>query len=450
MPPKKVSFKAPAASSSRSNPIAPPSGWHMPQTLPVRAPAPASAPAPSPPATEHDPAAKLRALLAGSKPHVPAPVSVSSLVASEDPFSGSPAPTEPPAISRSSPQSQPVPTSTTKPALTGTHPDVAALQSELRAQHTVIASLKEQLQRKSDDYRDLHALHLSLEKQLQNLTSTLLKPTAPAAPAPSTRIMTKDTASCAVQTDLAPITAPLPITPRTKSFAQAAKATAPRPTDKADKATALLLAQLYLPVSTPVDNVTGPFKGRRATKPNELHIQLRSRAAFNSSLSQYTSLKLNHRHALLDAFVNAVSVKINKKTHAFFLDNHIDSAFWSPRGNLIIRTKRAPSVQLQTLLLDTIEMICGGKDFIVLTRPTLSLLKLRNVPTRNPDGSPVDLDLLTAELFHDKRITKASFCIASLTSTTTIPGHILCFLSPFHTLAISPSYNTSSLPFSAR
>ncbi|KAF8625870.1 hypothetical protein AX14_011533, partial [Amanita brunnescens Koide BX004] len=277
MPPKKVSFKVPAASSSRSNPITPTSGWFMPQTLPVRAPAPAPAPvAPTPAsasASEHDPAAKLRALLA-SRPHVPAPISVSSSVASEDPFSGDPVPTEPPATSISPPQSQPVSTGKAKPVLTGTHLDVATLQSELHRQHTVIASLKEQLQRKSDDYRDLHALHLSLEKQLQDLRSTLPKLTVPPVPAISTRPMTKDTASSAVQTDPAPITAISPKTSGKKSFAQAAKATAPQPIDKAEKATASLLTQLYAPVSAPVDNVTGPFKGRRATKPNELHIQL--------------------------------------------------------------------------------------------------------------------------------------------------------------------------------
>ncbi|KAF8626871.1 hypothetical protein AX14_011420 [Amanita brunnescens Koide BX004] len=104
-----------------------------------------------------------------------------------------------------------------------------------------------------------------------------------------------------------------------------------------------------------------------------------------------------------------LALKINRKTHSFFLDNRIEATFWSPRGNLIIRTKRTPSVQLQTLLLDTLEMICGGKHFVILTRPTLSLLKIRNVPTRNPDGSPVDSDFLTSSLFHDARLTKASF-----------------------------------------
>ncbi|KAF8644603.1 hypothetical protein AX14_009384 [Amanita brunnescens Koide BX004] len=233
---------------------------------------------------------------------------------------------------------------------------------------------------------------------------------APIAPEPSTRSVTKDYASCKVQTDpVLPITAIVPNTPVKKSFAQAAKAPAFAPSDKPDKASTSTPTQPLAPASASVDNVAGPFKGRRATKPNEIHIQLRSRAAFNSSLLQYTDLKLNHRHALHSALVNAVSVKINKKTHSYFLDNHIESAFWSPRGNLIIRTKRTPSVQLQTLLLDTIEMICGGRHFVVLARPTLSLLKLRNIPTCNSDGSPVDLDSLTADLFHDPRLTKASF-----------------------------------------
>ena len=124
---------------------------------------------------------------------------------------------------------------------------------------------------------------------------------------------------------------------------------------------------------------------------------------------KYSSLKLNHRHALLDAFVNAVSAKITNKTHSYFLDNRIEATFWSPRGNLIIRTKRTPSVQLHGLLLDTIEMLCNGKKFIVLTRPTLSLLKLCKVPTRNLDGSAVDPELIASELFHDSRITSASF-----------------------------------------
>ena len=114
-----------------------------------------------------------------------------------------------------------------------------------------------------------------------------------------------------------------------KSFAQAAKAKAPRPPAPAVSAKASNNAPL--PASdTHVNNAVGSsFKGCRATKLTELHIQLQSHAAFNLELLKYTFLKINHHHAL-DAFVNAVSTKINKKTHSFFLNNQINSAFWSP------------------------------------------------------------------------------------------------------------------------
>ncbi|KAF8707303.1 hypothetical protein AX14_013651 [Amanita brunnescens Koide BX004] len=262
--------------------------------------------------------------------------------------------------------------------------------------------------------RELDALHLlyeEVQKKLVDLREVLdferLAHSGLPLPHVAPSLPVKETATTAVQTDLPTPTVAKPSLP--KSFAQVAKTKAPQP--PAPAVSAKTSDNAPLPAGdTRVDNATGSsFKGRRATKPNELHIQLQSRAAFNSKLLKYTFLKINHRHALLDAFVNAVSTKINKKTHAFFLDNRINSAFWSPRGNLIIRTKRAPSVQLQTLLLDTVEMLCGGRKFVVLSRPTLSLLKLHNIPTCNSDGSAVDLDLLTAELFQDARITKASF-----------------------------------------
>ena len=235
---------------------------------------------------------------------------------------------------------------------------------------------------------------------------------APAAAisAPLTHPMVKDLALCTVQADPPlPTTATMPKHPVKKSFAQAAKASAPMPPDKPNRASASTPTQPFAPVSAPANSASGPFKGQRATKPNKLHVQLHSHAAFNSSLLKYMDLKLNHRHALLDAFINAISTKITKKTHSYFLDNRIEAAFWSPCGNLIIRMKCVPSVQLQTLLLDTIEMICGGKNFVILTRPTLSLLKLCSVPTRNPDSSAVDAELIAAKLFHDTCITKASF-----------------------------------------
>ncbi|KAF8647301.1 hypothetical protein AX14_008992 [Amanita brunnescens Koide BX004] len=252
---------------------------------------------------------------------------------------------------------------------------------------------------------------MQLERVSTQLASFQPQPVpAPVAAATSPRPTTKDYASCKVQTDPPPaITAALPKPTSQQSFAQAVKASALRPPDKPTAAPASVPTLPIAPVSALRTHTPEPFKGRRATKSNELHIQLRSRADFNSSMLKYTDLKLNHCHALHTAFVNAVSAKINMKTHSFFLDNCIEATFWSPRGNLIIRTKRTPSVQLLTLLLDTLEMICSGKHFVVLTRPTLSLLKIRNVPTRNPDGSPVDTGLLTSELFHDARLTKASF-----------------------------------------
>ena len=313
-------------------------------------------------------------------------------------------------VSPKAPAASPAPsTSITAPSVPGWFiPPGAATSSTapLSASHLARAF--------DEKCRELDALRLlyeEVQKKLVDLQGVLefehlahsglpLPPVAPSLPV-------KETAAIAVQTDLPTPTVAKPSL--LKSFAQAAKAKAPRP--PAPAVSAKTFDDALLPASnTRVDNATGSsFKGRRATKPTELHIQLQSRAAFNSELLKYTFLKINHCHALLDAFVNAVSTKTNKKTHSFFLDNRIDSAFWSPRGNLIIRTKRAPSVQLQTLLLDTVEMLCGGRKFIVLSRPTLSLLKLHNVPTCNSNGSAVDLDLLTAELFQDARITKASF-----------------------------------------
>ena len=331
----------------------------------------------------------------------------------------------------SAPQTQP----STQPAFAGKTklasagiPDTTTLQAELEGLREVKTILEEEYRKKSSAFRELSRNHIALQSKFEHLTAqlewvsaqlTAFQPTpAPAAATtPPRPPLTKDYASCMVQTDPIPaITASLPKNSGQQSFAQAVKASALRP-DKPSAAPTPVPTPPIAPDSATHPNTPLPFKGRRATKLNELHIQLHSRAEFNLSMLKYTDLKLNHRHALHTAFVNAVSIKINKKTHSFFLDNHIEATFWSPRGNLIIRTRRTPSVQLQTLLLDTLEMICGGKHFIILTRPTLSLLKIRNVPTRNPDGSAVDTDTLTAELFHDARLTKASF------------WHLPCFVS---------------------
>ena len=354
MPPKKVSSKAPAAPSPPSNPIAP----------------------------SDDPATRLRSLLYPSQPVL-----------------------------------QPAPAGKTKLASASTSSDIASLKADLVNLQEKYDFLTEAYEHKRADFRALTIDHTALQGQFERLTAKLEQVSSqlaafhqaatPASTSP--RPLTKDYASCVVQTDPTPaITVTSPNNLGQQSFAQAVKASASRP-DKPSAALTSVPTSPIAPDSASRTHMPEPFKGRRATKSNELHIQLRSRADFNSSMLKYTDLKLNHRHALHTAFVNAVSTKINKKTHSFFLDNRIEATFWSPRGNLIIRTKRTPSIQLQTLLLDTLEMVCGGKHFVVLTRPTLSLLKIRNVPTRNPDGSPVDTDLLTAELFRDARLTKASF-----------------------------------------
>ncbi|KAF8653423.1 hypothetical protein AX14_008299 [Amanita brunnescens Koide BX004] len=349
MPPKKVSFKAPAASSSPSNPITPPD----------------------------DPAARLRSLL------------------------------YPP----------PQPASAGK---TSTPHDVASLKADLVNLQEKYDFLMEAYENKRADFRALSIDHSALQHQFETLTtkfeqvssqlSTSLPTATTAAASEPTRPLTKDHASCAVQTDLTlPTPATVPDPPSKKTYAKATKASAAMSPVQPDKAPSSIPTQPFTPDSAPSNHTPGPFKGWCTTKPNELHVQLHSRAAFNSALSKYSSLKLNHRHALLDAFVSAVSAKITNKTHPYFHNNRIKATFWSPRGNLIIRMKRTPSTQLYGLLLDTLEMLCDGKKFVVLTRPTLSLLKLCKVPTRHSNGAPVDVELVASELFRDSRITNASF-----------------------------------------
>ncbi|KAF8707049.1 hypothetical protein AX14_013715 [Amanita brunnescens Koide BX004] len=321
------------------------------------------------------------------------------------------APIAPPLAPQTQPSNQPASIGKTKPASAGIS-DVTTLQAELEDLRETNTILEEEYRKKSSAFKELSRTHVTLQSKFEHLTAQLERVSAqlatfqtapaPAAAATLPRPMTKDYASCRVQMDPTPAIMVTSLkSSGQQSFAQAVKASAPWPSDKPIVASTSVPTSPIAPDSASRTHTPEPFKGRRATKSNELHIQLRSRADFNSSMLKYTDLKLNHCHALHTAFVNAVSTKINKKTHSFFLDNCIEATFWLPRGNLIIRTKHTPSIQLQTLLLDTLEMVCGGKHFVVLTRPTLSLLKIRNVPTRNLDGSPVNTDLLTAELFRD-------------------------------------------------
>ncbi|KAF8628598.1 hypothetical protein AX14_011228 [Amanita brunnescens Koide BX004] len=277
MPPKKVSFKAPVASSLTSNPIAPSDNPadRLRSLLASSAsrsggPAPSSLPAPEP---------VLRT--APSAPSLAAPPSQTDIIASHH--------------------------STVKPASAGTPHDVASLKTDLVNLQEKYDFLMEAYEHKRADFRALTIDHSALQRQFESLTAKLEQVSGQLTISASepTRPPTKDLASCAVQTDLVPTSATAPEPPLKKTYAKAAKASATMPPVTPDKALSSIPTQPFTPDSAPSNHAPGPFRGRRATKPNELHVQLHSRAAFNSALLKYSSLKLNHRHALLDAFVNA-------------------------------------------------------------------------------------------------------------------------------------------------
>ena len=187
-----------------------------------------------------------------------------------------------------------------------------------------------------------------------------------------------------------------------------------------------------LPPLVPVpSHVVSPaaagYKGSKATKANELHFYIRSRPAFNQRLS-HSFLeptgrnRINHRHALADSFILAMykvankrQVKLLPKLNGYVHKGTpppapIQAVFWSPKGNLIVRTKQVISDDLRTLLLTTVTFLCGGDDgFEVLDRPALSLLKIKGVPTRDDQDIPLDPERVMIELFDDPRIADASF-----------------------------------------
>ena len=173
MPPKKVSFKAAAAPSLPSNPIAP----------------------------SDDPATRLRSLLYPSQP-LP----------------------------------QPAPTNKTKPASASISSDVASLKVDLVNLQEKYDFLMEAYEHKRADFCALTVDHTALQGQFEHLTAKLEQVSSQltafhsaATPAPtSPRPLTKDYASCVVQTDPTPaVTAIVPNPPVKKSFAQAAKVPAP-------------------------------------------------------------------------------------------------------------------------------------------------------------------------------------------------------------------------------
>ncbi|KAF8689761.1 hypothetical protein AX14_003187 [Amanita brunnescens Koide BX004] len=322
------------------------------------------------------------------------------------------APIAPPAASQTQPSTQPASAGKTKLASAGI-PDTTTLQAKLEDLREMNIILEEEYRKKSSAFKELSRSHIALQGKFEHLTAQLERVSAqlaasqpapaPVAAATPPHPMTKDYASCRVQTDPTPvITVTSPKSSGQQSFAQAVKAPAPRPSDKPIVASTPVPTSPIAPDSASCIHTPEPFKGRRATKSNKLHIQLRSRADFNSSMLKYTDLKLNHRHALLTAFINAISTKINKKTHSFFLDNRIEATFWSPRGNLIIRTKRTPSVQLQTLLLDTLEMRVA------------SLLLTSIIPFPLSVFNPSLLPTLRSTLLHTH--THPPLCLLSLCS----------------------------------
>ena len=87
-------------------------------------------------------------------------------------------------------------------------------------------------------------------------------------------------------------------------------------------------------------------------KPSELHVQFKSRAEFNTKLMRFFDNNIiSHRHSLLDALVSAVCTRINKESSPLFSGNRLRAAFWTPRGNLLIRFLKVPSPSLLAFML---------------------------------------------------------------------------------------------------
>jgi hypothetical protein len=153
-----------------------------------------------------------------------------------------------------------------------------------------------------------------------------------------------------------------------------------------------------------------PFCGCRGTKPNELHVQFKSRAEFNTKLARFFENNIiAHRHALLDALVSAMCTLITDETKLVFADNKLRAAFWSPRGNLIVRFLKAPSAPLLSFFLDTLENICGSKSFTVINRQAISMLKVVNFPTQSTNGSAIDLEQVALDILNTPGLDKAKF-----------------------------------------
>ncbi|KAF8668530.1 hypothetical protein AX14_006149 [Amanita brunnescens Koide BX004] len=202
------------------------------------------------------------------------------------------------------------------------------------------------------------------------------------------------------------------------------------------------VAPLAAPPGAAVGSTPAPhFRGQRSTKPNELHVQFKSRAEFNTKLMRFFDNNIiSHQHALLDALVGAISTRIDENSAPLFSGNRLCAAFWTPRGNLLIWFLKAPSLPLLTFMLNILEMVCGAKDFVVLNRPAISAFKLSSVPTRTQDGTPVDLNqLLLALLEHPQLCNAALWHMPRFISFKGAPIGRCATL--FFSVTDSPSYN---------
>ena len=157
-------------------------------------------------------------------------------------------------------------------------PSGSATSSPVPAPATSVSHLARAFDEKCRELGALRLLYEEVQKKLVDLREVLeferlahsglpLPPAAPSLPV-------KETAATAVQTDLPIPTVVKPSSP--ESFAQVTKTKAPRP--PAPAVPAKTFDNAPLPAGdTRVDNAAGSsFKGRHATKPTELHIQLQS------------------------------------------------------------------------------------------------------------------------------------------------------------------------------
>ena len=89
-----------------------------------------------------------------------------------------------------------------------------------------------------------------------------------------------------------------------------------------------------------------------------------------------------------------------------------ETAFWTPRGNLLVHTKKTPTDHEQKLIFKALMLLCDGADnFCLINRPSLSLLKINGLATTDPSGQALDPDTLLMELFNDQQLKDATVMV---------------------------------------